>query len=221
MHSPTLRGLWSGCLLITCLTLAGCSGAPPAPAAKKGEEKKKGGESPAPGGTRVVEADKLPALAEDGLEGLDEGRLNVKGPAEWHRALRSDKYLAKFTLSEKGPFPQIIVTKVEAKDEPDLTEDNVATYVEGRQAELVKELKKASIVQDFRAIKLPNVTGAYHVRKSQIENIVVERVIISVVKGGRRYDIETRSLPANIRDYEKFGEAVANGLEFKPAAPAP
>jgi hypothetical protein len=196
--------------------LAGCSGPPPA-TPKKGDEKKTVENPAAATGMLVVEADKLPALAEEGLEGLDEGRLNIRGPVDWHREPRSDRYLAKFVRSEKTPFPQVIITKAEAKDEADLTEENVKQYAEARQVELAKELKKASIVQDFRPIKLPAITGAYHIRKSQIENLVVERVIISLVKGGRRYDVEIRSLPANIQEFEKFGQAVANGLEFKPA----
>lgn len=189
----------------------GCSGSPP-PAAKKGSEKKSETKSAATG-TLVIAADKLPALGEP-LEGLDGGRLNVRGPEGWRLQPRG-KYLAKYALSDKSAFPEVIITGYDSPEPADLTEENAESYAEARQAELLNELKKASIGQDFRPIKLPNAVGVFYIRKGLIENILVERVIITLIKGGHRYDVETRSVPANIQDFEKFGQAVANGLEWK------
>ena len=46
---------------------------------------------------------------------------------------------------------------------------------------------------------------------------MVERVIITLIQGGHRYESETRAVPANILEFEKFGQAVANGLEWNSA----
>lgn len=194
------------------LAPVGCSGSPP-PVSKKGEGKKSETKQ-ASTGTLVVDADKLPALAE-AVEGLDDGRLSVRGPEGWRLQPRGKNYLVKFALSDKSAFPQVIVTGYDSPEPADLTEENAASYAEARQAELLNEVKKASIGQDFRPIKLPNATGVFYIRKGVIEEILVERVIITLIKGGHRYDVETRSVPANIQDFEKFGQAVANGLEWK------
>ncbi len=202
--------------------MVGCSGAPPA-TGKKGDAKSKsataeGKNAGGSTGTLVVAADSLPALGEP-MEGLDEGRLKASGPEGWRLKPRDSAYLVKFALTDKASFPSIIVTGYDSKEPANLTEENAEGYAAARQQELLKETTKASVGQDFRPIKLPNAVGVYYVRKSKIENTMIERVIITLIKDGHRYDVETRSVPANVQEYEKFGQAVANGLEWTKAAP--
>lgn len=198
-------------LLLAVVFAVGCGGPAPAPA-KKGEEKKtaeKSG-SKAADGTLEVAAEDLPAVGDP--IALREPLVTIRKPKDWHRAGKDEDYLMRFYLRDGTPFPHVNITAAKT----DLPDGDIDKLLEAVKADTA-QLKPASIVNPPRKAKIGDKEGVYDIRKANIKNTIVERVVFNLVHGGWRYHIELRSLPANSTQYEPFLQAVAANMEFKGA----
>ncbi|NQU24371.1 MAG: hypothetical protein HQ567_24065 [Candidatus Nealsonbacteria bacterium] len=189
------RFLTAGAFLLS-IVLIGCNGSP------------KSGPSSGPTLETHQLAD-LPALGDPLPMLLDNDRIQVTPPRQWHIASRSSKCLTRFQLARESNYPTIILTAEEyAGDIFDVTEENVV--------EFAKERTGAKMTPT--PIKVGPFTGISYRRrgsvKGEFKNIPVERLMLETVAFGRLYTVELRAREGDETEFRPHLLAVAGGLKF-------
>jgi len=181
--------------LLALVWAIGCNGSPPGASKPKGTE--------------------LPKLGEY-LPPLDQGRLEVAPPKGWTVPGRASKYLARFQAAEGSDYPAILVTADDFEDFYRVTDENVNQFAERVSTEIGGKRKTA--VEPVRRNKFIGVT--YH-RRAKVKDsmgVVVERVFMDTVVGGRKYSVELRTMLESLDRDRPYLEAVVAGMRFPQAA---
>jgi hypothetical protein len=142
---------------------------------------------------------------------VDEGRLVVSVPKDWHVASDSDKYLVRAVRTKNSQWPMVIVTVEEYKKIETVANDNLDDFVDLRREEL-KKLKPAPKVEP---ITIQKFNGVSYVRRVKTTGgRVLEKLHLETVVDNRLYRVELQANFGALEGEEKFGYAVAANLKF-------
>ncbi|HEY1068196.1 MAG TPA: hypothetical protein VGE52_18880 [Pirellulales bacterium] len=143
----------------------------------------------------------------------DDGRIVIRPPSGWHRQPRSSKYLAMFTLAKDQQYPRILVLADDAAGTPDFSEENI----EERRAEKAESSKKT-----VKTATLGGRPALYWKAEAETNaGVELDHEVFETVLDGRRYTVELRADRGMGETQRAALVAVARGVEFPKAAPAP
>lgn len=161
---------------------------------------------------------KLPPV-EQTLPAVDEGRLVVSVPKDWHVPTNPGKALVRASKSRELKYPIVLVYVEEFKKLDDVSTDNVEDFVDLRTEEFKQQ--KIKLPEPVEALTAGNFRGAKYLRLvkttqgSQLEKLCVETVV-----DNRLYRVELHAYRGALDDnLRKVAYAVAAGLTFPKAAP--
>ncbi len=194
------------CIVLTLVSLflvAGCD----QPTKKKQPAKR----------TTKVETGKLPKLG-DHFGPVDNGRLEVAPPADWHVPPRSSKFVARFQQSEEEVYPSIIITAEDDGSGASVTKKNVARYAKKTADEMKKQKSAAKLAHTVLPVEVGSFVGIIYKRRGKapfgFKKVVVDRRIVETVVDGRKYMIELRTREGDAERYQQHLLAVVGGLKF-------
>jgi hypothetical protein len=181
--------LYCGLTALACGGLAGCGRGGAATDQQQTAAPSEAGEETETGYKyRAVED--LPAVG-DYLAPLDDGKVEVAGPAGWIQLPNTSRHLAAFAQDKANQLPRITVTAAESPLPVlgDVTEDTIEQFVEIFDREFQRDAKK--VVPEFgRPIYLGETLFVRHVRLAIISGKKVAIQSLKTVQGGRLYNIE-------------------------------
>jgi len=182
-------------------------------------------------GIRKIAVAKLPKLGDPLPQPLDGGRVTIAPPAGWEISSRDSRFLVRFQEDPHESYPTIIV---KADDESgslrDVSRATVHDFAKQVASELKKSKSQKTVIEAFEA---GSFVGVDYERRGQAKHdyktIIVERLILETVVGGRRYSIDLRTRDQDLHKYRPHAFAVAAGMKFHegggpaetPAEPAP
>lgn len=210
---------------ITLGILAGCSGDSSSKTAKPGS--KNGTAEVSESGYKKRSASELPGVSEY-LPPLDDGRIEIAGPAGWKPLSRSSKYLTGFVEGKASDLPRIVVTADEppAPNLGNTTEENAKVLATLLDAQLRKDRTKR-IPERCLPIVLGDTTFIRHVRLASLGGDPAVIQSLQTIRGGRMYTVELicavnaadgREYVKSLTDKRNYGYAVAANLKFGKSA---
>ena len=184
-------------------------------------------EARSPSGYKMRRVEELPPVG-DPLPPLDDGRVEIAGPAGWRPLPRnSSQYLTGFSKGQPSQLPRIVVL---AEDAPagsaDTTEANAHELAATLDAEQRADEMKA-VQEHCLPIVLGDRTFVRHVRLARMsgEPLVIQS--LQTVAGGRLYSVELicavdaadgREYVQSLKKHRDLGYAVAANMRFGAAA---
>lgn len=186
----------AGCL---CLALSGCaeSGAPSG-----------GGDS---GAARTVRPENLPELA-GSLPPLDDGRLEIRLPADWKPGPREEGFIARLQFQGAEQYPVILIA---ADDHAGGTVDDLLQAVSATLA-----AEEAKLAVEPQRLAFEGFEGVEYLRRAKTATHELERMVVVRALGTRRYSLELRALRGTTARFRPYLLAIARGLQ-PPTAAAP
>jgi len=182
-------------------------------------------------GIRKIAVAKLPKLGDPLPQPLDGGRVTIAPPAGWEISSRDSRFLIRFQEDPHESYPTIVV---KAEDESgsirNVTRATVPDFAKQVAAELKESKSQKTVIEEFEA---GSFVGVDYERRGQAKHdyktIIVERLILETIVGGRRYSIDLRTRDQDLHKYRPHAFAVAAGMKFlkggrpaeTPAEPAP
>ena len=200
-----MRTLTSVCSTVALLLgAAGCGGPADGPA-------------PARSGTAAkvlrIDAKSLPKLASP-IAPVDEGRLEVAPPADWHVPPRSRRWLARFQADPGSPYPMIFVTVEDSDSVFHVTRENLDEFAAQVRKELQADPDTKRLVAGLQPVVIGNFRGTLYRRWGKSGPRVMERWMLETVANGRRYVFELRSREGLADEYLPHLYAVASRAKF-------
>lgn len=184
-------------LLAACL--GGCSGG--------------GGES---SDVKTYDRASLPATKQE-LPALDEGRLEVPTPQDWHFGSREKSVLARFHLKGRSGIPQTLI-KLDPDfqtDVQDVTPENVREYADRIQAQL--DQAGTRYLEPCKPVILGKNCWARYVIPGKLPGrdlATIERQILKTTRGGRTYLIDLQVPAKELLKYRDAAYAIGAGIKF-------
>lgn len=181
---------------------------------------------------KVYETKNLPKVSL-ALPPLDEGRIEVTGPAKWKVLSRSSSYLVGFyrITADSPPLIQMTVDSEKWTDTAvkTATLDNLDDFVAAMEKLVASELAEGAELQEtIVPLILGDRPWARYVRGARFKvkgNLTAgDRQFLRTVVDGRIYTIELQVFKGKILDYRDDAYAVAANMKFTPggeAAPNP
>jgi hypothetical protein len=178
---------------------------------------------------RVRPAFKLPKLTElpklgDPIGPLDRGSARISPPEGWHVATTPGyEFLARFQFSKTQRFPAIMLKATDYPQIPEVTRKNVKTFAEQVAEEIDEAEGPGKLMQPVEPLvyetaggKASGFVGITFARRGKVkgQGMLLERVFLETVAGGRRYTLELRTLEGTAERYWPTLLAVALGMEF-------
>lgn len=195
--------IWVWASLVVVAGVVGC-GAP--------EDRR----APSPAGTpgaRQIDTKNLPRLG-DPMAPLDEGRLEVAPPENWHVPPRRPRWLARFQADSGSPYPVIFVTAEDADAVLHVTRDNLGEFAAAVRNELLADPGTQRLAADLQPVVVGGFRGTLYRRWGKSDGRVMERWMLETAANGRRYTLELRSREGLADEYLPHLYAVASGLQF-------
>lgn len=161
-----------------------------------------------------VSTGNLPKLG-DYLPPLDQSRVEIAPPAEWHIPPRSSKWIARFQQSDESQYPSIIITAEDCQ--------SIFTVSESNLSEFADQIAAEQSVAEVKPVTIGRFAGvAYQKRGKEKQSIdrILERLFLETVVAGRKYCIELRTREGSLAEGQPYLFAVANGIRFLGAQPA-
>lgn len=205
------------CVLVawtTCLGLAGCREASRPPA------------GPSAGSPTVFEysVSELSALGAY-LPPLDEQRVLVAPPRQWHVRPRSEAYLARFARDTRILFPRITVEVMQPGFEElrDVDRDSVVTFAQ-LVASTLDDTTRQMPPAGVQPLMLGEVPCALHMTRVTLKQAdrshQVDREVLSTLSHGRMYRVVLDVFPGQLDDYRADAFAVMAAMQFLAPVPA-
>ncbi len=142
----------------------------------------------------------------------DGGRVEIASPSKWHRASRSQRYLALFLSDRSNAVPRILVT---AADVPfDGFEEVNAENVEQFSRQYAVHLADKELVEPVKPMIIGGVATARYVVAARRGTLPVRRQILVTQFDGREYTIDLTVYPGHIERYRDASYAVLASLRF-------
>jgi hypothetical protein len=161
----------------------------------------------------------LPSLGQY-LPPLDDGRIEVAGPAGWSPAPRKT-FIARFVRKEGESYPTIIVDAEDCRGVTNVSKDNVEKFADW-------VAKQANAKQATPVVIGGFVGAAYRKRGKQPGSMsqIIDCLRLDTVVDGRKYTVELRARDGELDSAREQLYSVANGLKFpkaegKSALPSP
>ena len=180
---------------------AGCGDTDPEPSQSDGQESK------------PLQLSDLPPLA-DPIGPLDQDRLTVAAPKDWHIPSRDSRWLAHFQLSDRAVYPHIFLTVEDYPAIDNVGKDNVDVFAEKKAAALANDPEVSTLLDPVTPIAIGHFNGISYRQRGKAKGKVIERVFLETVVDGRKYTVELRTLEGDLRRYRPHLQAVAVGLKF-------
>ncbi|MHB8899711.1 MAG: hypothetical protein ACYC6Y_13265 [Thermoguttaceae bacterium] len=152
---------------------------------------------PAP--VRQAPAASLPALG-DYMPPLDDGRIEIAGPAGWELLPRKRDYVVLFKADSPDDYPLILVKAADASGS--LTAENAAAFAKtlGPSAEPLVVGKWIGALQSKRGKEPGSING------------ILEQLLFTTVVGDRAYTFELRTRQGRVAEFQDTLFAVVAGL---------
>jgi len=193
-----------GAMLILVGGFAGCDGP-------------KGGTGSGPGAeslkVRSIPTAELPELG-SAMAPVDEGRLEVAPPADWHVPPRSPRWLARFQADLGSPYPMIFITADDSETTFHVTRDNLDEFAAQVRKELRADPDTKRLAAGVQPVVVDKFRGTLYRRWGKSGGRVMERWMLETVANGRRYTLELRSREGLAEEYLPQLYAVAAGMKF-------
>ncbi len=160
------------------------------------------------------------------LPELDEGRLKVAPPVDWHMAPRSRDYVARFVFdrSRRLTLPRITVDACEADEEDphNLTKESLASYVKSMAGRMDEELLQV-LEGEVGLLMLGDVPCARYVLRKKFrlgENLIrADREVLLTIRDGRIYRVLLDVHSGTLREYRADAYAVMATMKYPLAGP--
>jgi hypothetical protein len=163
----------------------------------------------------------LPRL-EDYLPTLDDGRVEIAGPAGWNVMSRKEGYLARFAAKSGSAPPRVLVTVEPA---PSGNPGNVTQGTLDQFEAFIKPIVDASLLQEeqlrepVKMLILGERPWARYVRGGRFKSMAVDRQFLKTIAGGRIYTVELQVYRGNLLEHRDAAYVIAAGMKFlKPDA---
>jgi hypothetical protein len=216
--------MWRSSLLVlfawcSCISLIGCGGG-----AAEGEQA--GSEASEGVGVKEVTLDKLKPLG-DPMPELDNGRILITPPKDWHTLGRNAAYLAAFSHAKGSQLPLITVKTYDPKVSgfESVTSENVLEYATAVQAALASqygEKLNSNIAEQAKPMKIGENAFARYVKNAKnSQGVALHVQVLETVQGGRAYAVELQVVKGAIVTDRDFAYAVAGGLKFLKGSASP
>jgi hypothetical protein len=170
-----------------------------------------------------LSASKLPKLGDPLPHPLDGGRVTIAPPTGWGISPRDSRFLVRFQEDPHESYPTIVV---KAEDESgsmrNVTRETLHDFAKQVASELKESKSQKTVIEEFEA---GSFVGVNYERRGQVKRdyktIIVERLILETIVGGRRYSIDLRTRDQDLHKYRPHAFAVAAGMKFhEEGAPA-
>ncbi len=145
---------------------------------------------------------------------IDEGRLEVAPPGNWHVPPRDRRWLARFQADPGSPYPMIFVTAEDSDATFHVTRDNLDEFVAQVRKELLADADTQRLVAGLQPVEVGSFRGTLYRRWGKSGTRVMERWMLETVANGRRYTLELRSREGLADEYLPHLYAVASGMKF-------
>lgn len=174
-----------------------------------------GGSGPAGAASQVrqIDTEGLPKLGSP-MAPLDEGRLEVAPPANWHVPPRRSQWLARFQADPGSPYPTIFITAEHSDATFHVTRDNLEQFANTVRNELLADSGTSRLAAGVQPVEVGGFHGTLYRRWGKSGTRVMERWMLETVANGRRYTLELRAREGLADEYLPQLYAVASGLEF-------
>lgn len=163
--------------------------------------------------TLKISTKNLPKLG-PAIAPIDEGRLEIAPPKNWHVPPRSSKWLARFQAEPGSPYPMIFVTADNSETLFHVTKDNVNELVEQVRKELRADPDTKRLAEGVQPATVGDFRGVLYRRWGKSSGWVMERWMLETVVNGRRYTFELRCREGSADAFRPHLFAVASGLKF-------
>lgn len=191
------------CLLVALIVVAGCGPTPT-------------GTGPSEMRGVTIDPKTLPELGAH-IGPLDDGRVEVAPPADWHVPPRNSKFVIRFQEEVDNTYPTVLIKAEDFRGGPDLSEKNIVDYARQIREQL-KTQTTSNAWETVRPIKIGSLIGVTYQRmgkaKSGFKEIVLERLIVETIHNKRKYDIELRTRTGTMEEYQPYLYAIAAGMKF-------
>lgn len=158
---------------------------------------------------------------------LDEGRLQVAPPVDWHMASRSKDYVARFLFDQNRrlalPRITVEVAEAEATDPRNLTKENLVAHVEALTSRIDDKLRQA-VQESMRPMMLGDVPCVRYVVPKAFRQgdrtLRGEREVLQTIRDGRVYTVSLDVNASMLLEFRADVYAVVATMKF-PLAPEP
>ncbi len=155
------------------------------------------------------------------LESLDEGRLCVAPPIEWHMVPRGKDYVVRFVRdrTNRSPLPRITVEAGETdwKKLGELSEANLKQFRDAVADDLEQKTRQA-LEEDVKPLKLGSILCVHYVvrKQYQVGGKVIRgsREVIQTLQHGRLYTVSLDVYAGKLYDYRGDAFAVMANMRF-------
>lgn len=195
--------VWSAVLLLLGATGCGAPDGGPAPS-------RPGAAAPA---ARQISTKNLPKLGPP-IAPVDEGRLEVAPPANWHVPPRSRRWLVRFQADPGSPYPMIFGTVEDSDGVFHLTRENLQEFADHVRRELRADPDTQRLAAGVQPVVIGDFHGTLYRRWGRSGGRVMERWMLETVANGRHYTLELRSREGLADEYLPHLYAVAARLNF-------
>jgi len=170
-------------------------------------------------GIRKIAVANLPKLGAPLPQALDGGRVTISPPSGWEISPRDSRWLIRFQEDPHESYPSIIIKAEDATGSiRDVTRESIHDFADQVAAELRQAKSQKTVIEQ---VQVGSFVGVDYERrgkaKSDYKTIIVERLILETVVGGRRYSIDLRTRDQDLHRYRPHALAVAGGMEFQEA----
>ncbi len=200
MKLPHLAGVL--CLYVPAVLLSGCQRPQTDPL-----------QQPSPD----VKVDQLPELG-DHIGPLDQERIEVAPPKGWYVPPKSSRWIVRFTPSQQMRYPSIIVRAEDYAEIFNVSGANVERFAVQIAAAFEKNKSTSKQSMTITPIEIGRFVGISYRRRGKapydFKQIIVERLLLDTVAGGRRYTIELQTREGDLDTYRPQLLAVAAGIKF-------
>ncbi len=196
-------------LVVPAIFMTGCgkpseSTSEPAPS-----EKKKPVEIP---------LDSLPPLSGT-LPPLDDGRVEIAPPPNWHIPSRSSEYVVRFQITRKRRYPIIAVTGEDYETVFNVSDKGTAeTFAQQRSAAMAGE--GVTLAQKVTPLRVGPHWGIAYMKQGKDKNNIIDQMIFETVVDGRKYKYEMRMLTGDFEKHKSIFFAVVGRTKFLRPAPS-
>lgn len=173
--------------------------------------------TPPPQQPATVRVDELPELG-DPIGPLDRQRIAVAPPKGWHVPSKSSRWIVRFTASEQLRYPSIIVTAEDYGGILNVSRENVDEFAGQIAGAFERDKSAARQTMTVAPIEIDRFVGVSYRRRGKArygyKEIVVERLLLDTVVGGRKYTVELQARQGDLETYRPCLFAVAAGIKF-------
>ncbi len=162
---------------------------------------------------RQINTNNLPRLGNP-ITPVDEGRLEVTPPENWHVPPRRARWLTRFQADAGSPYPMIFVTAEDADAIFHVNGDNLGEFAAAVRNELLADPGTQRLAAGLEPVVVGGFRGTLYRRWGKSDGRVRERWLLETVVNGRRYTLELRTREGLAEEYLPHLYAVASGLEF-------